>query len=67
MWQQIILVLLPFACGVIAGVVVAYPRGYRFGYERAKKMLLPGMVQEAVLETLGVGEAKDGDENQTPG
>ncbi len=63
MWQQIILVLLPFVCGVVAGVVVAYPRGYRIGYERAKKILLPGMVVEAMRETFGVGEKENGNEN----
>lgn len=65
MIQDFILVLLPFVCGVIAGVVIAYPRGFRTGYARAKQ-LLPGMVDQAVRETFNVGEKKDGNANQTP-
>lgn len=65
MIQDFILVLLPFVCGVIGGVVVAYPRGFRTGYARAKQ-LLPGMVDAAVRETFDVGGKEDGDCNQAP-
>ncbi len=65
MIMDFVLVLLPFGCGVVAGSVIAYPRGFRTGYARAKR-LLPGMVDAAVRETFDVGGNKDGDENQTP-
>lgn len=66
MFQEIMSVLLPFVCGVIAGVVVAYPRGYRYGYAQAKK-LLPGMVDAAIRETFNVGEgSENGNTNQAP-
>lgn len=65
MFREIMLLLLPFVCGVIGGVVVAYPRGFRTGYARAKR-LLPGMVDAAVRETFNVGGKDDGDANQTP-
>lgn len=65
MFREIMLLLLPFVCGVIGGVVVAYPRGFRTGYARAKR-LLPGMVDAAVRETFNVGEKDDGNANQTP-
>ena len=53
MIMDFVLVLLPFGCGVVAGVTVAYPRGFKTGYSRAKK-LLPGMVDQAVRETFNV-------------
>ena len=62
MWQQIVLALLPFICGVVAGVVVAYPRGFRTGHQRARQ-LLPKMVNEAVHEILGVRRGQDGNRN----
>ena len=65
MIMDFVLVLLPFICGVIGGVVVAYPRGFRTGYARAK-LLLPGMVDAAVRETFNVGGKEDGNANQTP-
>ena len=65
MFREIMLLLLPFVCGVIGGVTVAYPRGFHTGYAWAKR-LLPGMVDAAVRETFDVGGNKDGDENQTP-
>lgn len=65
MIQEITYVLLPFVCGVIGGIVVAYPRGFRTGYARAKK-LLPGMVDAAIRETFNVGEKNHGDCNQAP-
>ena len=63
MIKDFILVLLPFICGVVGGVVVAYPRGFRTGYARAK-LLLPGMVDAAVRATFNVGEKENGDCNQ---
>ena len=66
MIMDFVLVLLPFGCGVVAGSVIAYPRGFKTGYARAKK-LLPDMVDQAVRETLNVDGGKgDGDTNQTP-
>lgn len=53
MIMDFVLVLLPFGCGVVAGSVIAYPRGFRTGYARAKR-LLPGMVDQAVRETFNV-------------
>lgn len=53
MWHDIVIVMFPFVCGVIAGVIVAYPRGFRRGYAQAKN-LLPKMVQAAVEETFNV-------------
>lgn len=54
MFQNIVVALLPFVCGLIAGIVIAYPRGFRTGYGRAKQ-LLPKMVDQAVRDTFKVG------------